>query len=340
MTMAMPAVQFAELGAIRMAYHDAGEGGGRPPLLLCHGFPETAFSWRHQIPAFAAAGWRVIAMDQRGYGRTTAPAEVAAYCADALCDDYEALLDHIGAAQAIFVGHDWGAAMAWQMAMRRPDRVAGVVSLNTPFQRRAPIDPIAIMRARMGPDMYIVAFQEPREPEAILADARRTLAYFFRRPAADARPSRGYDERRAPGAPSIFPLLREIAEYEARADRRARFLGSAEFEEFVRAFEQGGFAGGINWYRNITRNWESAAAYDHVIRQPSLMLMAEKDPWLPPASADGMEAIVPDLEKRLIEDCGHWSQQEKPAEVNRAVLDWLHRRFAAPAAGAPRLAIA
>jgi pimeloyl-ACP methyl ester carboxylesterase len=327
MTVAMPPAQFADFGSIRIAYYEAGIRTARPSLILCHGFPETAYSWRHQIHAFAEDGWHVITMDQRGYGLSSIPAEVTAYDAEALCGDYEALLDHLGIGQAVFVGHDWGGAMVWQMAMRRPHRVAGVLSLNTPFQKRAPIDPIQIMRDRMGPEMYIVHFQAPGDADAILADTRRALGYFFRRPPTGYAGSRGYGEKRTKDGPSIFPLARELAEYVPEADGRQRFLTDEEFDTFVEAFDRTGFTGGINWYRNITRNWETAAAYDHLIARPSLMVMAEFDPWLPPSSADGMEAIVPDLEKVLIRDCGHWSQQERPDEVNRIALEWLNRRF-------------
>src|SRR5512134_2502675 len=163
----MPPVRFAELGEVRMAYYEAGPGHGLP-VVLCHGFPEIAYSWRHQIQALAQAGWRTIAPDQRGYGRTSAPAAVEAYDAVALCDDLARLLDHVGADKAVFAGHDWGGALVWQMAMRRPERVAGVIALNTPFQRRAPADPIEILRRRLGDEMYIVHFQKPGEADAIL----------------------------------------------------------------------------------------------------------------------------------------------------------------------------
>lgn len=326
-TLSMPPVQCADLGAIRMAYYEAGAKGARPSLILCHGFPETAFSWRHQIPVLSAAGWHVVAPDQRGYGMTSVPSAVSAYDAETLCGDYAALLDHLGADRGIFVGHDWGGAMVWQMAMRRPERVAGVISLNTPFQKRATVDPITIMRGRMGPDMYIAHFQTPGEPDAILSDTRRTLEYFFRRPPVGGPASLGYRERRS-GSGSTFALVRDIAEYDPATDTRAPLLSDDELAIFVEAFERTGFTGGINWYRNITRNWETAAAYEHVISQPSLMVMADKDPWLPPSSAEGMEEIVPDLTKVLIHDCGHWSQQERPEQVNRVILDWLDRMTA------------
>ena len=164
----MPPLQFARTNGIRMGYHDAGPSGDAPPLVLCHGWPELAYSWRHQIRALAAAGLRVIAPDQRGFGATDAPPEVQAYDLEQLTADLVGLLDHLGIAKAIFVGHDWGGFVVWQMALRHAARVAGVVSLNTPHLPRAPVDPIAILRQRHGDSMYIVHFQDPsRSADAI-----------------------------------------------------------------------------------------------------------------------------------------------------------------------------
>ena len=154
----MPPVQYADLGEVRMAYYEAGPREG-VPVVFCHGFPEIAFSWRHQLPAFEAAGRWAIAPDQRGYGLTVGPDAVEAYDIEHLCGDLVALLDHLKIEKAIFCGHDWGGIVVWQMALRHPDRVAGVIGVNTPFMARGPADPIAIMRKRLGEEMYIVHFQ-------------------------------------------------------------------------------------------------------------------------------------------------------------------------------------
>lgn len=323
--MAMPQVRYADLTDVRIAYYEAGEEN-RPTVVLCHGFPETAFSWRHQIAALSHAGWRVIAPDMRGYGRSSRPTSVEEYDAVALCSDLIGLLGHLRLKQAVFVGHDWGGAVVWQLAMRQPEYVFAVASLNTPFQVRAPADPVDIMRRRMGDEMYMVHFQKYGEPDDILnADVRRTLDYFFRRAPVTGRASRGYSEARESNGGSAFPLVREIEAYNPARDGREKFLSDEEFETYVSAFESTGFTGGINWYRNITRNWVTAAGYEHVIRKPALMILAENDPWLPPVSAQGMEDIVPGLEKVLIKNCGHWSQQEQPEAVSHALLDWLER---------------
>ncbi len=324
----MPPVKYADVNGIRMAYYEAGPAGEGAPVILCHGFPETAFSWRHQIKALAEAGRWVIAPDQRGYGLTEGPDEVESYDIDHLTGDLAALLDHVGAEKGIFVGHDWGGIVVWQMAIRRPERVAGVIGVNTPFMARPPADPIEIMRARLGEEMYIVHFQKPGEADAILgADTARTMNFFMKRPPPGQQPSAGMATERRPGTASVFPLVRMVEVYDPAIDPRDTFLTEAEFDAFVELFEKSGFTGGINWYRNMSRNWRLGEGVEDKVTQPALMIMAEKDAVLPPSAADGMESRIADLEKVLIEDSGHWTQQEQPAAVNRALIDWLDRRF-------------
>ncbi|HEV2364992.1 MAG TPA: alpha/beta hydrolase [Caulobacteraceae bacterium] len=313
-----------------MAWWEAGREKGRLPVVFCHGFPELAFSWRHQLAALGAAGRWAIAPDQRGYGLTSAPAAVEAYDIVHLTDDLAALLDHLEADRAVFCGHDWGGIVVWQMALRHPDRTAGVIGVNTPFMARAPADPIEIMRKRFGPDMYIVRFQVPGEADAALArDVAKAFAFFMKRPPKETTTAGGV--RAAPGAAadaaSRFALIDMLAAYDPTADTREEFLTPEERAVFVDAFSRTGFTGGINWYRNFSRNWRLAEGMADRIERPALMIMAERDAVLPPAAADGMEAFVPDLEKVLIEGSGHWTQQEKPDEVNRAILSWLDRRF-------------
>ena len=326
----MPPVRYATSGEVQVAYYEAGPRVGTP-VIFCHGFPELAFSWRHQLTAFEAAGRWAVAPDQRGYGLTTRPDAVEAYDIEALTGDMAALLDTLGVEKGIFCGHDWGGIVVWQMALRYPDRVAGVIGVNTPFMPRAPADPIAIMRRRFGEDMYIVNFQKPGEADAVLAeDVARTISFFMRRPLADAPPSSGGlsgggDGSSAPE--STFALLKALQAWDPSVDLRETFLTDDETAAFVETFQRTGFTGGINWYRNFTRNWErSAAIVDHV-SVPSLMVMAEKDAVLPPSAADGMETWAPDLDRALIAGSGHWTQQEKPTEVNKVILEWMDKRF-------------
>jgi pimeloyl-ACP methyl ester carboxylesterase len=317
----MPPVKRAQVNGIEMAYYEAGPREG-VPIVLCHGFPELAFSWRHQIKALAEAGRWVIAPDQRGYGLTSRPDAVIDYDMEHLTGDLAGLLDHLGIEKAIFCGHDWGGFVVWQMPLIHPDRVAGVIGLNTPFMPRAPMDPIALMKFRFGPDMYIVWFQTPDEPDAFLAaDVEKTLRFFMRRPGAMAAAAPP-----AEGEPT-FAFKALIEAWDA-SDLGGQLLTAEELDAFVSTFRRTGFTGGINWYRNFTRNWERSEGFpERLDNLPCLMITAELDPVLSPAMAEGMPTLIGDLEMHMVPGSGHWTQQEKPEEVNRLILDWLQRRF-------------
>jgi pimeloyl-ACP methyl ester carboxylesterase len=325
--------KFVTVNGVRLHYVERGDPA--LPLLLClHGFPESWWSWRWFLRAFAATH-HVVAVDQRGYGLTSRPDKVEDYDMEHLAADLVGLLDHLGIEKAVFCGHDWGGFVVWQMALMHPDRVAGVIGLNTPFTPRGDYDPIASMRFAFGEDMYIVWFQKPGEADAALGkDVDKTMRFFMRRPPEDmpAPPSGGLsiDRNSSPATTSTFAFRDMLAEWD-KSDTANQLLNPDELAAFVETFEASGFTGGINWYRNFTRNWIQSEKIDHRVTQPSLMVMAEKDAVLPPSSADGMEAIIADLEKVLIKDSGHWTQQEKPEEVNRILLDWLGRRFPQPA---------
>jgi len=316
-----PAPTMIRTNGIDMAVHEAGPRDGFP-VVLCHGFPELAFSWRHQLPALAKAGYRVIAPDQRGYGKTSRPADVRDYDMAHLTGDLVGLLDALRIEKAVFCGHDWGGSVVWAMPLYDPDRVAGVIGVNTPFFPRPPVDPIAMMRARFGDDMYIVFFQKPGEADAILAaDVGKTFRFFMRRNVvtADEYAKRPQEERN-------LKLVRALQSDESKW-RGEMLLDSQEMKVFVDMFARTGFTGGINWYRNISRNWELSEGKEPLVRAPALMIMAEDDVILAPSMTEGMERFVPDLEKILVRRCGHWTQQEKPDETNEAMIGWLKRRF-------------
>ena len=329
----MPPVAYADISEGRMAYHEVGPRAG-VPIVFCHGFPELAFSWRHQLAACEAAGRWAVAPDQRGYGLTSRPEAVEAYDMEHLTGDLVRLLDHLRIDKAVFCGHDWGGIVVWQMPMRHPDRVAGVIGLNTPFMPRPPADPIAIMRRRFGEDMYIVHFQKPGEADAILAaDVGKAMSFFMRRPLAGDPPAGGglsgnvLSEGEPVDGDQSFALLKALQAYDPATEAREAFLTADELAMFVETFQRTGFTGGINWYRNFTRNWQNSAGIEDKVLVPSLMIMAEKDAVLPPSAADGMETYVPNLERALIRGSGHWTQQEKPTKVNRVILDWMDRHF-------------
>ncbi len=256
----MPPLQFAQTNGIRMGYYEAGPKTDRPPVILCHGWPEIAFSWRHQIKALGEAGIRVIAPDQRGYGATDRPEPVEDYDIEHLTGDLVGLLDHLGIDKAIFVGHDWGGFVVWQMPLRHPDRVAGVVGINTPHTARAPADPIELFRQRFGEQMYIVQFQNPaREVDKIFnGRVEQTFDAFMRKPvprsddAPAEQPVAGVGA--SPRLNLAFPQM--IAGYDAKHDPRTPILSAEEKQVFVDTFTKSGFTGGINWYRNMSRNWQ------------------------------------------------------------------------------------
>ena len=324
----MPPVQYADLGDVRLAYYEAGPRGGTPVILL-HGFPELAFSWRHQIRALAEGGRWVIAPDQRGYGLSDRPEPVEAYAIEALTGDLIGLLDHLGAERAIWAGHDWGGLVGWQMPLRHPDRTAGVIGLNTPFLPRTPVDPVEMLRERFGPHHYIVFFQKRGVAEALFQlDVRRSFQFFMR--TADPAASAQAAERT--GRRSVFALQEAIAYFSPKPEQQ--LLSPEELEVYVEAFRRTGFRGGINWYRNMTRNWERTAGQPQHVPHPALMITAEHDPFLPPRISDGMEAYVPDLDRHMVQGSGHWTQQEKPEEVSRVIVDWLDRRFPLDLSGA------
>jgi pimeloyl-ACP methyl ester carboxylesterase len=327
----MPPLQFAQTNGIRMGYYEVGPKTDAPPLVLCHGWPEIAFSWRHQIKSLATAGIRVIAPDQRGYGATECPQAVGAYDLEHLTGDLVGLLDHLRIDKAVFVGHDWGGFVTWQMPLRHLARVAGVVGINTPHTPRAPVDPIRILRKRFGESMYIVQFQDPASEADAIFNSRveQTFDCFMRKPMPKPKAEAAASPAAGIGAQAGLNLAfaQIVAAYDANNDPRTPILSPEERAVFVDTFARTGFTGGINWYRNMTRNWERCAHLDHTVRVPCLMIMAENDAVLPPAAADGMDKLIPDLEKYLVRDSGHWTQQEKPDEVSDKLIEWRRRRF-------------
>lgn len=322
--MTFPEPHYVETNGIRMAVYEQGPKDG-VPVVMCHGFPELGYSWRHQLPALASAGFRAIAPDQRGYGNTGAPKGPDAaplYDIAHLTDDLAGMLDALGIDKAVFAGHDWGGMIVWQMPLRHPDRVAGVIGVNTPFLPRGPIDPIAGMRMLYGEDMYIVYFQQHGVAEKIFeADVARSMRFWYRKSAMKLA-----DFDALPAEQKNFSFLKSF-ETDESTWLGQPLLTAEELDYYTRAFEKSGFEGGINWYRNFTRNWQLTEGQTEKVNVPALMISAADDIVLRPELTNGMETYVPDLEKHVIADCGHWTQSEKPDELNRLMVDWLKRRF-------------
>jgi pimeloyl-ACP methyl ester carboxylesterase len=290
----------AAVNGIELSFVDEGEEG-RPIVVLCHGFPELGYSWRHQIPALTSAGWRVLAPDMRGYGESSAPQEVEAYDIASLCGDMTGLLDVVGASDAVFVGHDWGANVVWQLAVQAPERVRAVAGMSVPFVPRAPAAPIPIMRRHLGEDFYIVWFQQSGvADEALARDVRRTLT-------------------------TKRVWTAEWAQDDGSKPQTPEWLTEEELAVYVDAFARTGFTGGLNWYRNIDRNWELTEPFaNRRIEQPAMFLTGERDPVRKFMPAEAMHGWVTDMRaEHLIDGAGHWVQQERPAEVNAALLQFL-----------------
>ncbi|MBI1239770.1 MAG: alpha/beta fold hydrolase [Alphaproteobacteria bacterium] len=316
-----PEPHFVETNGIRMAVYEDGPKDGTP-IVLCHGFPELAYSWRYQLPALAKAGFRAIAPDMRGYGRTSRPATVEDYDIHHLTGDLAGLLDALEIEKAVFCGHDWGGIVVWQMPLLQKARVAGVIGVNTPFMARAPMDPIEGMRLMFGENMYIVWFQKPGVADAVLAkDVGKTFRFFMRKGGMTLE-----EFEKQPQERRNLELGVALAGDEAIWPGEL-VMSEPELQVFIDTFEKTGFTGGINWYRNFTRNWKTTEGVEEKVTAPCLMIMAENDVVLRPSMADGMEKYCPDLEKHLVKNCGHWTQQEHPDELNEVMVSWLVRRF-------------
>jgi len=289
--------QQIQLGEVELHVAECGEG---EPVLLLHGFPELWYSWRHQMQAIAASGRRAVAPDLRGFGGSSAPAAIEAYDIEQLTGDLAALLDALEIETAVVVGHDWGSDLAWKFALIEPQRVSAVVGISVPYVPRAPAAPTTLMREHIGEDFYIVWIQEPGAAEAALsANVRRTLA------------------------------TREVwnAEWAARHDEPPTppWMSDDDLQLYVDEFTRTGFTGGLNWYRNLDRNWELLATYDgRTIDQPALFITGSRDPVRAFMPHEAMTGSVTDLRDVVIIDgAGHWVQQERPAEVNEALISFL-----------------
>lgn len=308
---AFPEPTLIPVNGVELEVFEAGQSFKGNPIVLCHGWPEHAFSWRHQIPALAAAGYHVIVPNQRGYGNSSSPDEVTAYDIECLTGDLVGLLDHYGYADATFVGHDWGAMVVWGLTLLHSDRVSRVINLSLPYQERGDIPWVELLEGMLGSDYYYVHFnRRPGVADAVLdANTARFLRNLYRRNEPASQPE--------PGMLMIYLALAE----EPLGDP---LLSDDELAVLVSAFEATGFTPSINWYRNTDRNWHLLADADPTIQQPTLMIYGDRD--VIPRSPN-LTTFVPNAEEVGL-DCGHWIQQERPEETNHVMLEWLGRQAA------------
>jgi len=317
--------RFVDAGGLRMHIAEAGSG---PLVLLLHGFPESWYSWRHQIIALAEAGFHAVAPDQRGYCQTGGPGEIGQYTILHLAGDVIALMDALGEQRAVLAGHDWGAPVAWHTALFRPDRIRGVIGLSVPYRPRGSAIPVEAMRARIGDGFYMVYFQQPGVADAEL---NRDRTATFRRVLSSASGT-GVAGSSADGGPSRLPIVPPGGGFLDACPEPASlppWLTEADIDAYAAQYADAGFTGPLNWYRNLDRNWELTAAWQHApVLVPALYLAGEQDVVVRfPGAREGIGRLAgaaPLLrEPVLLPGCGHWTQQERPAEVSAAMIGFL-----------------
>ncbi len=301
-----PKPSLISVNGVELEVFEAGRQNIGKPIVLCHGWPEHAFSWRNQVPALVKAGYHVIIPNQRGFGNSSCPTEVTDYDIKHLTGDLVALLDHYGYEDATFVGHDWGANVVWCTALLHPERVNKVINLALPYQARTEKPWIEFMEDFFGGDNYFVHFnRQPGVADAVLDEnTSRFLRNLFRK-----------------NVPSVPPGPGMVMINLARAETPLGepLMSDKELSVFVSAFESTGFTGCINWYRNLDRNWHILADVNPIIQKHALMIYGDRD--LIPKS-DYLKDFVPNVDVISL-DCGHWIQQEKPEETNKTILEWL-----------------
>ncbi|GAC1402758.1 MAG: epoxide hydrolase EphA [Mycobacterium sp.] len=286
--------RLVETNGVQLRVIDAGERDA-PVVMLAHGFPELAYSWRHQIPVLAEAGYRVLAPDQRGYGGSSRPEAVEDYDIHALTGDLVGLLDNVGAQRAVFIGHDWGAMVVWYTALLHPDRVLAVAGLSVPPIPRARSRPTERWRQKFGDEFYMLRFQQPGLADGEMeADVGATMTGMFA---------------------GVFSGPASLPDW----------ISADEFDHYVVEFGKTGFTGALNWYRNYDRNWETTARLaDWKISAPALFVGGTADPIGPTMNpARAREVAAGQYFEQWVEGAGHWVQQERPDEVNRILLEFL-----------------
>ncbi len=310
--------RLVETNGVRLRVTEAGEQGA-PVVVLAHGFPELAYSWRHQIPVLAQAGYHVLAPDQRGYGGSSRPDAIEDYNIAALCGDLVGLLDDVATQRAVIVGHDWGSMVAWNFPLFHPDRVAGVVGMSVPPVPRPLAPPTQIWRELFGENFfYILYFQEPGVADANLGrDPKETMRRVIggpRRPDDHGAAARML-------APGPEGWVERLPEPIALAD----WITQDELDHYITEFTRTGFTGGLNWYRNFDLNWElTADTPATTVIVPSLFITGSKDVVRTFTRADrAREVATGDYQELVIDGAGHWIQQERPEEVNDALLKFL-----------------
>jgi pimeloyl-ACP methyl ester carboxylesterase len=329
--MSEPTQRRIETNGIRLNIAEQGEG---PLVLLCHGFPESWYSWRHQIGALAAAGFRAVAPDMRGYGKSDAPEAIDQYTIFHLIGDLVGLLDALQIPTAVIVGHDWGATIAWQAARLRPDRFRAVVCLSIPYRPRGPVRPTSVMPRTAEAQFYQLYFQEPGVAEAEFErDSRATVLSMLYGASGEgiaaraAAPASGGTS--AAAGIGMVPIGGGMLRGAGAPATLPAWLSKADIDFYAGEFKRSGFRGPLNYYRNVDRNWELMAAFaGALVTVPALYVAGDRDMVV---SFPGTDQLLANLKSfvpasrgiKMLPGCGHWTQQERPSEVNAALVEFV-----------------
>ncbi|MGE0601645.1 MAG: alpha/beta fold hydrolase [Dehalococcoidia bacterium] len=311
----MAEIKHRTIHANGISMHVAEAGSGFP-VVFCHGWPELWYSWRHQLSALGDAGFRAIAPDMRGYGGTDAPADPSEYSMKTLCADMAGLLDALDIEKAVFVGHDWGGAVIWQMGLRYPDRVERLVGLNTPYgppSNARTTESFRDFHGQTDKTFYMRYFLKPGVAEAELeADIPTTFKKIF------------LPYTRAEDFTTFMTVGGDGSGVITNINNTDTFLTQEELDEYVKVYSKTGFRGGLNWYRAADANADEVdAPKGPQLNIKSMMVTAGKDTILKPEMAAAMPMLIPGIRMEHIEDCAHWTQQERPNEVNALLIDFL-----------------
>jgi epoxide hydrolase A/B len=322
-------IQHRTIDANGIRIHLAEDGSG-PLVVLCHGFPESWYSWRHQLPALAAAGFHAVAPDMRGYGATDAPDGIDRYTLLHLVGDVVGVLDALGAETAVIVGHDWGAPVAWHAALLRPDRFRGVVGLSVPYRPRGTAPPTSVMPQTDDAVFYQLYFQTPGIAEAELQrDVRETMRRLLYSFSGEGFPS--VSARSPFGGAMVAKRGGGVLDGTEAPDVLPGWISEDDLDVFAGEFAHTGFRGGLNWYRNVDLNWELLAPYAGArVTVPALYVAGDRDLVV---AFPGMDQLIANLSRfvpglratSILPGCGHWTQQERPGEVTEAILGFLKK---------------
>jgi pimeloyl-ACP methyl ester carboxylesterase len=301
-------LSYINVNGITLEVFEAGKNNNGKAIVLCHGWPEHAYTWRKQIPTLVEEGYHVIVPNQRGYGNSSCPKEIEEYDIEKLTGDLVSLLDHFGYKDATFVGHDWGAMVVWWLSLLHPTRVNKIINLSIPYQPRSPQPWIEFMEQFLGEDYYFVHFnRKPGVADKIFDEnSYQFLRNLYRK---------NVELKELEEGMAFINLAKE------KIPMGDSVMNDEDLKVFVNAFNNSGFTGGINWYRNLDRNWKILENIDPIVKQPSLMIYGEKD-VIP--KFESISDFVPNVDVVSL-DCGYWITEEKPLELNSIIIQWLKK---------------